>query len=75
MLFRSFVDTEKMNSKEMTRHLEEKGKMYGLGWFLGVDGVEHCGVDQEPLRARYQWGVDFTDTHISGAQIGSWDHY
>jgi hypothetical protein len=70
-----FVGTERMSSKEMERHLEGLGKKYGLGWFVGMDGVEHLGVDQEPLRQRYRWGVDFTEAHLSGREVGGWENY
>jgi hypothetical protein len=70
-----FVETEEMDSQAMERHLKGLKKRYGLGWFIGIDGLEHCGVDQEPLRAKYRWGVDFTETHVRGQQIGSWEHY
>jgi hypothetical protein len=70
-----FVDTEEMNSAQVTKHLERLQKTYGLGWFTGRDGEDHCGVDQEPLQSKYQFGVDWTETHVSGAQIGSWEHY
>jgi hypothetical protein len=29
------------------------GKTYGLGWFTGRDGENHCGVDQEELIRGY----------------------
>ncbi|KAI9874761.1 MAG: hypothetical protein M1830_009309, partial [Pleopsidium flavum] len=44
-----FVDTETYNTDKMERHLRDKGKKYGLGWFRGRDGEDHCGVDEEPL--------------------------
>ncbi|KAI9704224.1 MAG: hypothetical protein M1836_007085 [Candelina mexicana] len=57
-----FVDTEKYTDvTQMTRHLERVGKSYGLGWFRGRDGEIHCGVDEEPLLARYTHGKDYGD--------------
>ncbi|SPN97276.1 uncharacterized protein DNG_00790 [Cephalotrichum gorgonifer] len=52
-----FVGTSKLNSTEMARRLEEKGKTYGLGWFQGRDGQTHCGVDEEELTGRYKHGL------------------
>ncbi|KAF2661167.1 hypothetical protein K491DRAFT_587874 [Lophiostoma macrostomum CBS 122681] len=71
----SFVDTEKMDSTAMTRHLESKGKTYALGWFSGRDGDDHCGIDEEDILAEYRWGVDWTKTRVLGNQIGTWEHY
>ncbi|KAF1999692.1 hypothetical protein P154DRAFT_493448 [Amniculicola lignicola CBS 123094] len=70
-----FVDTEKMDSSAMEKHLEKEGKTYGLGWFSGRDGDDHCGIDEEPLLAGYSYGVDWTKTRVLGNQIGTWEHY
>ncbi|KAI9783527.1 MAG: hypothetical protein M1839_003697 [Geoglossum umbratile] len=56
-----FVDTEKMNAKQMTIHLEELGKKYGFGWFKGRDKKRHCGVDEEELTQSYTLGIDLND--------------
>jgi hypothetical protein len=56
-----FVDTEKMNAKEMAIHLEKKNKTYGFGWFSGRDRQRHCGVDEEELTDSYKVGVDLKD--------------
>ncbi|KAF1959497.1 hypothetical protein CC80DRAFT_489628 [Byssothecium circinans] len=71
----NFVDTEELTSSQMTKHLERKGKTYGLGWFSGRDGDDHCGIDEEPLLAPYKYGVDWTKTHLLGHQVGTWEHY
>lgn len=71
----NFVDTEKYNSTQMTRHLEKLGKTYALGWFSGRDGDDHCGIDEEPLLAEYKYGVDWTKTRMLGHQIGTWEQY
>jgi hypothetical protein len=62
------VDAEWMNSQEMTRHLEEKGYKYGFGWFTGRDGIDHCGIDQEPLIASYEFGVDWSKVSCPSKQ-------
>lgn len=56
-----FVDTETMTSRQMTVHLRRKQKTYGLGWFKGRDGHDHCGIDEEPLKSAYRHGERFTD--------------
>jgi len=76
-----FVDTELMDSAQMTRHLEKlrdkKGqeKRYGLGWFNGRDSQDHCGIDQEELLSRYEHGRDFTKGRITAHHIGTWENY
>jgi hypothetical protein len=70
-----FVDTEEFTSSQMTKHLERKGKTYALGWFSGRDGDDHCGIDEEPLLAPYQYGVDWTKTRLLGHQVGTWEHF
>ncbi|KAI9724426.1 MAG: hypothetical protein M1812_000494 [Candelaria pacifica] len=69
-----FVDTEKYTDvTQMTRHLERVGKSYGLGWFRGRDGEIHCGVDEEPLLARYTHGKDYSD--VVDPWAGNWAQY
>ena len=70
-----FIETEKMDSKEMTKHLEGLGKTYALGWFHGRDGEVHCGGDQEPRIAPYTHGFDFRTTRLHTNEIGTWEHY
>jgi hypothetical protein len=71
----SFVDTEKMNSKQMTDYLESLPKTYALGWFSGRDGEDHCGIDEEPILAPYKYGIDWTKTRVLGSHIGTWENY
>ncbi|KAF2244207.1 hypothetical protein BU26DRAFT_95883 [Trematosphaeria pertusa] len=71
----NFVDTEKFSSTQMTKHVEGLRKTYALGWFSGRDGDDHCGIDEEPILAPYQYGVDWTKTRMLGHQIGTWEHY
>lgn len=59
-----FVDTERMDSKTMRLHLEKLEKTYALGWFNGRDGEDHCGVDQEPILAPYEFGVDWKNSRV-----------
>jgi Protein of unknown function (DUF3433) len=56
-----FVDTEKMDAKQMTIHLEKLGKKYGFGWFKGRDKKRHCGVDEEELTQSYTLGIDLNE--------------
>lgn len=70
-----FVDTETMNSKEMTAHLEGLGKRYGLGWFNGRDGQDHCGVDQEPILAKYKHGYEWKKARLGGEEVGNWEYF
>jgi len=72
-----FVDTERFNSRQMTKHLERIGKKYGLGWFVGRDGKSmHCGVDEEPIKHNYRWGVDVKNQNIVGENdVGAWEYF
>lgn len=54
-----FVDTERLNNREMEKRLAAKGKRYGLGWFRGRDGKPHCAVDQEPMLSKYAHGMSY----------------
>ncbi|KAL1852368.1 hypothetical protein VTK73DRAFT_9237 [Phialemonium thermophilum] len=55
-----FVGTAKYSSAQIRRHLEAKGRTYGLGWFQGRDGQPHCGVDQEELLSGYKFRYDYS---------------
>jgi len=70
-----FIDTEKYDSGKMTRHLEQKGKTFALGWISGRDGDDHLGIDEEEILSEYQYGKDWTKTRILGHQVGAWEHY
>lgn len=70
-----FVDTERFDGPTMNRHLEALGKTYALGWFNGRDGVDHCGVDQEPILAVYKHGFDWAQSRLVGNNIGTWEHF
>lgn len=56
----SFVGTEKLDNREIIDFLEGVGQTYGLGWFEGRDGKEHCGIDQEELKTSYRHGLDYS---------------
>jgi hypothetical protein len=71
----TFVDTETFDSTRMTQHLEKQGKKYALGWFRGRDGEDHCGIDEEPIWANYEYGVDRTQEHILPNQASTWEHF
>lgn len=75
MLTRSFVDTEKLTSSEMTKHLERQGKTYALGWFSGRDNDDHLGIDEEPVLKEYVYGEDWRKTRMLGHHIGTWEQY
>jgi hypothetical protein len=69
-----FIDTERYNSRQMTRHLERIGKKYALGWFIGRDGKSmHCGIDEEPMKHGYRWGVDVKQSTIVGNDVSNWE--
>jgi hypothetical protein len=70
-----FIDTERLNSGQMTNHLENLGKKYALGWFNGRDGEDHLGVDQEPIMAAYKHGVDWKKARIAGDAVGGWEYF
>ncbi|KAH4071956.1 hypothetical protein HBI49_100890 [Parastagonospora nodorum] len=71
-----FINTEKMDSRQMTRHLEKTGKTFALGWVGGrSDGDDHLAIDEEEILAEYRYGVDWTKTRILGHQVGAWEHY
>jgi hypothetical protein len=71
----TFVDTEKFDSGQMTRHLERVGKSYALGWFSGRDGEDHVGIDEEPILAKYEYGVDWAKARVRPSEIGNWEVY
>jgi len=71
----SFVDTEKLDSRQMSDYLESLPKTYALGWFSGRDGEDHCGIDEEPVLAPYKYGVDWTKARLLGSHIGTWENY
>jgi hypothetical protein len=75
MLTRSFVDTEKFTSSQMTKHLEKQGKTYALGWFSGRDNDDHLGIDEEPILKEYVYGQKWRNTRVLGHQIGTWEQY
>ncbi|CAO2656860.1 Nn.00g056630.m01.CDS01 [Neocucurbitaria sp. VM-36] len=58
----SLVDTEEYSKAERLTHLNNDGYTYGFGWYTGRNGEVICGIDQEPLLAGYQHGVDFKAT-------------
>jgi hypothetical protein len=68
-----FIDTEKYDSKAMTRHLENKGKKFALGWIHGRDGEDHLGIDEEEILSEYTYGKDWTKTRI--IEVRGWEHY
>ncbi|KAH6858971.1 hypothetical protein BKA58DRAFT_414634 [Alternaria rosae] len=74
MLF-SFIDTEKMNSREMTKHLEKSGKTYALGWFQGRDGEDHLGIDEEEISSAYVFGKDWTEGRLRPGRDLTWEVY
>ncbi|KAH8670870.1 hypothetical protein BX600DRAFT_509605 [Xylariales sp. PMI_506] len=55
-----FVGTAKFTNAQMVHKLEDIGKTYGLGWFVGRDGQTHCGVDEEELTGNYKHGIDYS---------------
>lgn len=71
----SFVDTETFDSGKMTRHLEQSGKTYALGWFSGRDGDDHLGIDEEEILSGYKYGYDWTNSRVRPGQVGMWEHY
>jgi hypothetical protein len=74
MLLR-FIDTEKFDSRKMTKHLEKSGKTFALGWVGGRDKEDHLAIDEEEVLSEYKYGVDWTNTRILGHQVGAWEHY
>lgn len=72
-MLKDFVDTEKLDSRAMTAHLEKLGKTYALGWFVGRDGLDHCGIDAEEMWGRYQYGVDKDKGRL--IEVGGVDRY
>lgn len=71
----TFVDTEKLDSSSMTKHLERQEKRYALGWFKGRDGDHHLGIDEEPILDGYVFGEKYRDKRLLGHQIGTWEQY
>ena len=54
------------------RMLEQQGKTYGLGWYVGRDGEDHMGIDEEELVAGYEHGLDRKKGVLKDG-IGNWD--
>jgi hypothetical protein len=71
----SFIDTEKFNSSQMTKHLEKSGKTYALGWFQGRDGDDHLGIDEEEISSAYVYGKDWTEGRLRPGRDLTWEHY
>lgn len=59
-MLNDFIDTERLNNKQMEQRLIGLGKRYGLGWFRGRDGKIHCAIDEEPMRSKYVHGKPYT---------------
>lgn len=55
-----FAGTSKQSRNEKKKHMAELSKTYGVGWFLGRDGLTHCGVDEEELLDGFTAGSDLT---------------
>jgi hypothetical protein len=53
------IDIERFTPAQRLQHLQKLGKTYGFGWYSGRDGDVWCGIDEEPLLASYQHGVDY----------------
>ncbi len=70
-----FVGTELLDARAMTSHLKKLGKTYALGWFIGRDNQDHCGIDAEPITARYQHGVDFSKGRVRQPDWNNWERY
>ncbi|KAB2102910.1 hypothetical protein AG0111_0g8877 [Alternaria gaisen] len=71
----SFIETEKMTSSQMTKHLEKSGKTYALGWFRGRDGDDHLGIDEEEISSAYVYGKDWTEGRLRLGRDLSWEQY
>ncbi|KAI9678759.1 MAG: hypothetical protein M1817_005816 [Caeruleum heppii] len=69
-----FVDTETYDTAKMRKHLRTKGKRYGMGWFKGRDGEDHCGIDEEELMEDYKPGVAFFESKLNPGR-DHWEHY
>lgn len=61
-LLYNFVDIEKYTPAQRLQHMQKIGKTYGFGWYSGRDGEVWCGIDEEPLLASYQHGLDYRST-------------
>ncbi|KAF2730066.1 hypothetical protein EJ04DRAFT_555700 [Polyplosphaeria fusca] len=48
------VDCEQLDHRQLQRHLENRGKKFGFGWYTGRDGELYCGLDEEPLHVSYK---------------------
>ena len=59
-MLNDFIDTERLNNKQMETRFKTIGKRYGLGWFRGRDGKTHCAIDEEPMKSRYVHGKSYT---------------
>ena len=48
-MLEDFQGTHAMSSKQREDHVVKLGRKYGFGWFIGVDGKLHRGIEREPL--------------------------
>ena len=71
----SFINTEKFDAAHMTKHLEQNGKKYALGWINGRNGDMNLGIDEEEVLKGYVYGMDWTKSKMMGHQVGAWEHY
>ncbi|RMZ75323.1 hypothetical protein DV737_g5339, partial [Chaetothyriales sp. CBS 132003] len=70
-----FIDTERLNSRQMEKRLRDLGKRYGLGWFRGRDGEIHCAIDEEPMKSRYVHGKPYTKAQAGPAWADEPSYY
>lgn len=73
-MLRDFVGTEKMNNDEMVEQLVGIKKTYGLGWFTGRDGENHCGIDEEELTSAYRHGENTKNANLVGHSFNDWGY-
>lgn len=74
-MLKDFIDTEKFDTNQMTKHLEKSKKTYGLGWIHGRHGDDGLGIDEEEILSDYKYGVDRSQVRIQGHEVGNWAEY
>jgi hypothetical protein len=71
----NFVNVEKFSRSQREAHLLKLGKTYGFGWYLGRDGCDHLGIDEEPLLYSYKYGQNPKYSVVPSDETGNSERY
>ena len=51
--------TDRFEVNRVVEQLNTLANTYGYSWFIGRDGLHHCGTDHEPILSKYGGRVSF----------------